>query len=91
MKIRPLGTRVVLQQCAADDRTAGGLLLANQSWEKPEMFTVIEVGPGVGKKTEETVKVGETVLVAANQGVKTSVGGKEYKIVEFESILAVME
>ena len=46
MKLKPLADRVVLKQNAAEERTASGLFLAPAAQEKPEIYEVIEVGPG---------------------------------------------
>ena len=46
MKLKPLADRVVLKQNAAEERTSSGIFLTPASQEKPEVYEVVEVGPG---------------------------------------------
>ena len=46
MKLKPLADRVVLKQNEAEEKTAGGIFLASAAQEKPEVYEVVEVGPG---------------------------------------------
>ena len=46
MKLKPLADRVVLKQNAAEERTASGIYLTSAAQEKPEVYEVVEVGPG---------------------------------------------
>lgn len=67
MKIRPLGGRVLLRQDDAEDKTPGGIILPDQSKEKPRRGTVIAIGPGKlnvkdGWRMPVQVKEGDRVL-----------------------------
>ena len=46
MKLTPLADRVVLKQKEAEEKTKSGIILAASAQEKPELYEVIEVGPG---------------------------------------------
>ena len=46
MKLTPLADRVVLKQKEAEEKTKSGIILASSAQEKPELYEVIEVGPG---------------------------------------------
>ena len=46
MKLVPLGDRVVLKQCVAEETTKSGIVIPGQSKEKPQQAEVIAVGPG---------------------------------------------
>ena len=66
MKLRPLAYRVVLKQNEAEERTSSGIFLAASAQEKPEIYQVVEVGPGGmvdGNQVEMIVKAGQSVLV----------------------------
>ena len=94
MKLKPLADRVVLKQNAAEERTASGLFLASSAQEKPEIYDVIEVGPGGlvdGNKVEMIVKAGQQVLVGKYSGSKVKLDDVEYTIVRQSDILAVIE
>ena len=43
MKLVPLGDRVVLKQCEAEEKTKSGIILAGQAKEKPQEAEVIAV------------------------------------------------
>ena len=94
MKLKPLADRVVLKQRAAEERTASGLFLASSAQEKPEIYDVIEVGPGGlvdGNQVEMIVKAGQQVLVGKYSGSKVKLDDGEYTIVRQSDILAVIE
>ena len=46
MTLKPLADRVVLKQNAAEERTSSGIFLTTSAQEKPEIYQVVEVGPG---------------------------------------------
>lgn len=94
MKLKPLADRVVLKQRAAEERTASGLFLASSAQEKPEIYDVIEVGPGglvEGNQVDMIVKAGQQVLVGKYSGSKVKLEDVEYTIVRQSDILAVIE
>ena len=94
MKLKPLADRVVLKQRAAEERTASGLFLASSAQEKPEIYDVIEVGPGglvEGNQVEMIVKAGQQVLVGKYSGSKVKLEDVEYTIVRQSDILAIIE
>ena len=94
MKLKPLADRVVLKQRAAEERTASGLFLASSAQEKPEIYDVIEVGPGGlvdGNEVTMIVKPGQSVLVGKYSGSKVKLDEQEYTIVRQSDILAVIE
>ena len=70
MKLKPLADRVVLKQKEAEEKTKSGIILAASAQEKPELYEVVEVGPGGvvdGNEVVMTVNKGETVLVTAEE------------------------
>ena len=94
MKLKPLADRVVLKQNAAEERTSSGIFLASAAQEKPEIYEVIEVGPGGivdGNEVKMIVKAGQSVLVGKYSGSKVKLEDQEYTIVRQSDILAVIE
>ena len=94
MKLRPLADRVVLKQNDAEERTSSGIFLAASAQEKPEIYQVVEVGPGGvvdGNEVEMIVKAGQSVLVGKYSGSKVKLEDVEYTIVRQSDILAVIE
>ena len=94
MKLKPLADRVVLVQNAAEERTSSGIFLTAAAQEKPEVYEVVQVGPGGlvdGKEIEMTVKVGDKVIVGKYSGTEVKLDGVEYMIVSQSDILAIVE
>lgn len=94
MKLKPLADRVILKQFKAEEKTKSGLILAASAQEKPEMFEVVEVGPGGmvdGNEVKMTVAAGDRVIVGKYSGTTVKVDGDEYSIVRQGDILAVVE
>ena len=94
MKLKPLADRVILKQFKAEEKTKSGLILAAAAQEKPEMFEVVEVGPGGmvdGNEVKMTVAAGDRVIVGKYSGTTVKVDGEEYSIVRQGDILAVVE
>ena len=94
MKLKPLADRVVLKQKEAEEKTKSGIYLASAAQEKPEVYEVVEVGPGGmvgGKEVTMAVKAGETVLVGKYSGTKVKVDDEELTIVRQSDILAIVE
>jgi len=94
MKLRPLADRVVLKQDSAEERTSSGIFLASSAQEKPEIYEVVEVGPGgmvEGNEVEMIVAAGQKVLVGKYSGSKVKLENVEYTIVRQSDILAVIE
>ena len=94
MKLKPLADRVVLKQNAAEERTASGIFLTTSAQEKPEVYEVVNVGPGGmvdGNEVKMIVEVGQKVLVGKYSGSKVKLDEVEYTIVRQSDILAVIE
>lgn len=93
MKLVPLGDRVVLKQCEAEETTKSGIILTGSAQEKPQEAEVVAVGPGGnvdGKEVTMQVKVGEKVIYSKYAGNEVKLDGEEYIIVKQNDILAVV-
>ena len=94
MKLKPLADRVVLKQNAAEERTSSGIFLTASAQERPEVYEVVEVGPGGvvdGNEVKMVVAAGDQVLVGKYSGTKVKLDEVEYTIVRQSDILAVLE
>jgi chaperonin GroES len=88
-KLKPLADRVLVEAAAAEEKTAGGIIIPDTAKEKPQKGKVIAVGGG--KKDEPmTVKVGDSVLYGKYAGTEISVDGKDYLIMRESDIFAVL-
>jgi chaperonin GroES len=89
VNINPLHDRVIVKPAAAEEKTAGGIIIPDTAKEKPQRGTVIAAGPG--KKDEPmTVKSGDTVLYGKYSGTEITLEGTDYLIMRESDILAVV-
>ena len=89
VKVQPLADRVLVEAAAAEEKTAGGIIIPDTAQEKPQRGKVIAVG--TGKKDEPmTVKVGDTVLYGKYAGTELNVEGKDYLIMRESDIFAIL-
>ncbi|MBL0049068.1 MAG: co-chaperone GroES [Bacteroidetes bacterium] len=89
VKITPIADRVIVEAAAAEEKTAGGLIIPDTAKEKPQKGKVIAVG--TGKKDEPmTVKVGDEVLYGKYAGTEVTVDGKDYLIMRESDIFAIV-
>ena len=89
LSITPLHDRVIVKAAAAEEKTAGGIIIPDTAKEKPQRGVV--VAAGTGKKDEPmTVKVGDSVLYGKYAGTEITVDGKDYLIMRESDIFAVL-
>jgi chaperonin GroES len=95
MKFRPLYDRVLVKRVAAEEKTAGGLIVPDSAKEKPMEAQVIAVGSGRqnadGSVREISLNVGDVVLFGKYTGDEIKLDGEEHIILREEDILAVVE
>ena len=92
INIRPLDDRVVVEPLAAEETTAGGIVLPDTAQEKPQRGTVLAVGPGrlldSGERGEMSVAVGDEVIYGKYGGTDIEIDRDEVKILREGDILA---
>ncbi|NLB29365.1 MAG: co-chaperone GroES [Clostridiales bacterium] len=94
MKLKPLADRVIVKQIEAEEKTKSGIILTSAAQEKPQVFEVIEVGPGGkvdGEDVTMVVKKGDRVITGKYSGTEVKVDGDELVIVRQSDILAIVE
>ena len=95
VKIKPLDDRVLVEQCEAEEVTAGGSVLPASAQEKPQRGKVLAVGPGrlldSGERGTPCVKVGDEVFYGKYAGSDVEIDGDTYVIIKENDILAIIE
>lgn len=95
MKLKPLADRVIVQQAAAEEKTASGILLPDAAKEKPTKGKVVAVGPGKlhdnGKRSEVAVRVNDVVYYGKYSGTEVEIDGEKFVILRESDVLGVLE
>ena len=95
--VKPLGDRILVETAAelSKDNRKGEIIIPDSAKEKPMESIVVAVGTGKtdesGKKVAFEMKKGDRVLVSKYGGTDIKSNGKEYKIVNTDDVLAVIE
>lgn len=89
MNIKPLADRVLVKPDAAEEKSAGGIILPDSAKEKPLRGKVMATGNGT-KDEEMVVKEGDTVLYGKYAGTEIEFDGEKYLIMRQSDILAII-
>ncbi len=95
LNIKPLGDRVLVEPIEEKEVKKGGIIIPDSAKEKPQEGKVVALGTGKtdddGKKIPFEVKVGDRVLVSKYGGTEVKINDKEYKLLNSDDILAIIE
>jgi chaperonin GroES len=96
LKLKPLGSRVVIKALEREEMTKSGLVLPDTAKEKPEKGKVLSVGPGdrhpdTGARIPVELKVGDQVLFQKYAGTEFKIDDEELLILSEKDVLAVIE
>ena len=92
--IKPLLDRAVVKMIESEETTKSGIILSSSAKEKPQIATVIAVGPGKvvdGKLEEMYVKKGDKVVINKYSGTEVKYEGEDLIILRQDDILAIVE
>jgi len=95
INLRPLGDRVLVEPVEEKETKKGGIIIPDTAKEKPTEGVIRALGTGKtddnGKKVPFEVKVGDRVLVSKYGGTEVKLDGKEYKLLNSDDILGIIE
>jgi chaperonin GroES len=95
LKLTPIGDRILVEAVEEKETKKGGIIIPDTAKEKPMESLVVALGTGKmddkGKKVPFEIKTGDRVLVAKYGGTEIKLDGKEYRILNSEEVLAVIE
>ena len=95
VNLKPLGDRVLVEPVEEKETKKGGIIIPDTAKEKPTEGVIVALGTGKtdddGKKVPFEVKKGDRVLISKYGGTEVKLNGKEYKILNSDDILAVVE
>ena len=89
VNVKPLADRVLVEPAAAEEKTAGGIIIPDTAKETPQKGKIVAVGNG---KPDEpmTVKEGDTVLYGKFAGTEINIEGKDYLIMRESDLFAIV-
>lgn len=95
LNLKPLMGYVLVEPEAAETTTASGIVLPETAQEKPAQGKVLSCGEDLvlenGKILKCPVKVGDRVVFKKWGGDEIKISGKEYKLVKFDDLMAILE
>jgi len=95
INLKPLGDRILVEPVEEKETKKGGIIIPDTAKEKPTEGVVRALGTGKtddnGKKIPFEVKVGDRVLVSKYGGTEVKLDNKEYKILNSDDILAIVD
>ena len=91
INVKPLGDRVLVEPAEEKEVKKGGIIIPDSAKEKPVESVVVALGTDKGNKVPFEVKKGDRVLTSKYGGTEIKIDGKEYKILNSEDILAVID
>src|SRR4051795_7080077 len=95
MSFRPLHDRVLIRRVAAEEKTAGGIIVPDTAKEKPQEGEVISVGSGTlndkGELRALDVKAGDRILFGKWSGTEVKLNGEELLIMKESDIMGILE
>ncbi|MBI3109640.1 co-chaperone GroES [Candidatus Daviesbacteria bacterium] len=95
LNIKPLMGYVLVEPQEAETTTASGIILPESAQEKPAQGKVISCGDDLvlegGKVMKCPVKVGDRVVYKKWGGDEIKIEGREYKLVKFDDLMAILE
>lgn len=94
MKFIPIRDRLLVKKIEDDLKTKSGLILSEDTKERPTKGTVLAVGDGAinedGKLLPMVIKVGDIVLYPKYAGHPMKLNKEEYLILEEKEILGII-
>jgi len=95
LNVKPLGDRVLVEPVEEKETKKGGIIIPDAAKEKPTEGVIRALGTGKkddkGKVIPFEVKVGDRVLISKYGGTEIKLDGKEYKLLNSDDILAVVD
>lgn len=94
MNFRPLHDRIAVRRVAADEKSAGGIIIPDTVKEKPVEGEVVAVGSGTrdehGTIRPLSLRMGDRVLVGKS-GTDSKIVGEEMTIMKEGDVMGIVE
>lgn len=91
----PIRDRILVQKIEDENKTKSGLVLSDDTKERPTKGKVISVGPGKinddGKVMPMVVEIGDTVVYPKYAGHQIKINSEEFLILEEHEVLGKLK
>lgn len=85
MKVKPLGSRILVQIKEGEEKTSGGLYIPATAQEKTNTGIVVALGD-----KDVTVKEGQEVIFDKYAGTQIKLDDKDHLLLDMDNVLAVI-
>jgi len=86
---------VVVRRLAAEEKTAGGIIIPDTAQEKPTEGEVVAAGPGArdeqGRVVPLEVKAGDRVLFGKWSGTEVKLDGEDLLIMKESDLMGIVD
>jgi chaperonin GroES len=93
MKIKPTEDRILVKRHKPEEKTSGGIIIPDNSKEKPARGEILEIGPGrkndKGEVIPMSLKKGQSVIFGKWSG--SEVDGEDIVVMKESDVIAVIE
>ncbi|POG98423.1 co-chaperone GroES [Fructilactobacillus lindneri] len=93
--LQPLGDRVIIEVQDQEEKSIGGIVLAENAKQKPTQGKVVAVGEGRvldnGTKVAPVVKTGDLVMFDKYAGTKVEYDENSYLVMHEGDLLAIIK
>ncbi len=93
MKIKPTEDRILVKRHKPEEKTSGGIIIPDNSKEKPARGEILEIGPGrkndKGEVIPMSLKKGQNIIFGKWSG--SEVDGEDVVIMKESDVIAVIE
>jgi len=91
MNLKPLGDRVIVQALAKEETTKSGIILPDSiNKESRQEGKIVAIGQGE-KVSKLGLSTGQKVVFSEYGGSEIKIEGQEYKILNHDDLLAIVE
>lgn len=95
MNFKPLHDRIAVQSLATEEKTTGGIIIPDNSKEKPMQGKVVAVGSGLrdqsGNIVPLEIKIGDIVIYGKWGGTEVKIDGQELMIMKESDVMGIIQ
>lgn len=93
MQLKPIGDRIVIEKLEAENKTTSGIILPQSAQVAPQYAKVVAISEDIlnDEDKKDQLHEGDKVIYSKYAGTEVKLDSKEYIIVKYEDVLAVVK